>query len=399
MGPTRQPTTPSADGAGQRARRASEPAATRIALVLPTLGGGGAERIMINLANELGRRSLAVDLVVFTSEGPFRSLLTAPVQLVDLGTKRARASLPALVRYLRRARPAGIVASQAHTNALVVLAQRLAGVPARLVLREENTYSQDSAGSGLGHRLTDAAVRWAYHRGDRVVAVSQGAADDLLASVGLPQGRVEVLANPVAVNDIARRAQEPLEHPWFAPGEPPVLLGVGRLNRQKDFPNLLRAFARVLRRRDARLMILGEGQDRDALQKLADDLGVADRLAMPGFVDNPFAYMRRAAVFVLSSRWEGLPGALVEAMACGCPVVSTDCPSGPQEILEGGRYGPLVPVDDDEALAGAILATLERPPQREALAASVAQRYSAERIADRYVELLLGRAPATPAPS
>lgn len=393
MGPSRSSSTPARDRAPQRARQGDGVSPARVALVLPTLGGGGAERIMITLAKELTGRSLAVDLVVFTSEGPFRSLVRPPVRLVDLGTQRARSSLPALVRYLRRERPVGLVASQTHTNALAVAARRLAGVPTRLVLREENTYSQDSGtGRGLGGRLSDAAVRWAYRRGDRVVAVSEGAASDLRASVGLPADRVEAIANPLAAAEIAQRAEEPLEHPWFAPGEPPVVLGVGRLHRQKDFPTLLRAFARVVAKREARLVLLGEGPDREALARLADELGLSERVAMPGFVDNPFAYMRRAGVFVLSSRWEGLPGVLIEAMACGCPVVSTDCPSGPQEVLEGGRYGPLVPVGDEAALADAILATLEHPPAREALAASV-ERYSAARIADRYVELLLGRAP------
>jgi len=364
--------------------------AERLALLLPTLGGGGAERIMVTLANELARRGFAVDLVVFTAEGPFRSAVRDPVRLVDLGTKRARASLLPLVRYLRANRPKGLIASQGHANTLAVAARMLAGVPTTIVLREENTFSVSTAdASGVAGRLGPLLIRWAYHRADRVIAVSNGAARDLKTSVGLPDDAVEVIANPVAAEEIARQAAEPLDHPWFAPGEPPVILGVGRLRPAKDFENLLRAFARVRERIPARLLILGEGAERAALERVARELGVSDHVQMPGFVGNPFQYMRRAGVFVLSSRWEGLPGALIEAMACGCPVVSTDCPSGPMEILEGGRYGPLVPMGDDARLAEAILRMLDDPTPTETLTASV-RRYSVEEITDRYVELLLG---------
>ena len=179
-----------------------------------------------------------------------------------------------------------------------------------------------------------------------------------------------------------------MDHPWFAPGSPPVVLGIGRLTTQKDFPTLLKAFAQVRAVRKARLMILGEGRDRQALEVLARELGVASDVDLPGFVLNPFPYMVRASLLVLSSAWEGLPGVLIEAMACGCPVVSTDCPSGPSEILDGGAYGPLVPVGDDGALAKAILSVLEMPPDPERLRARAAL-FSVERATDQYLQVLL----------
>lgn len=362
----------------------------KLTLLLPTLGGGGAERIMVTLANELAGRGFDVDLVVFTAEGPFRSHVGDGVRLVDLGTGRARNSLGALIRYLRRRRPVGLLASQTHTNALAVAARALSGVRTRIVLREENTLSVSTGdNAGLIRRLLPTVLRWAYRRADRVIAVSEGAARDLRASLGLADDEIEVIANPVAARAIAAQAAEPLVHAWFAPDQPPVILGVGRLRPAKDFPNLFRAFQRVRERVDARLLILGEGEERAALQRLAVELGIDDALQMPGFVPNPFQYMANAQVFVLSSRWEGLPGALIEAMACGCPVVSTDCPSGPREILEGGRYGPLVPIGDPEALADAIVKVLEDPPSSDALKASV-ERYSVDHITDAYEELLLG---------
>ena len=189
---------------------------------------------------------------------------------------------------------------------------------------------------------------------------------------------------------------EPVDHPWFQPGTPPVIMSAGRLGRAKDHPTLIRAFARVRRARLARLVIFGQGtsdaktaRSVTALQALAGELGVADDVALPGFVANPFAYMARAAVFALSSINEGLPGVLIQAMACGCPVVSTDCPSGPAEILAGGRYGRLVPPGDDAALAAAILATLDAPPAAMSLRAR-AGFFSVERAVAQYERVMLG---------
>jgi glycosyltransferase involved in cell wall biosynthesis len=188
-------------------------------------------------------------------------------------------------------------------------------------------------------------------------------------------------------------AEEPLDHPWFAAGEPPVVLGVGRLVKQKDFPTLVRAFARVRERRPARLLLLGETKKprrRRRLEELTRELGVEKDVAIEGFVDNPLPYMKRAAVFALSSAWEGLPGALIEAMACGCPPVSTDCPGGSAEILDQGRFGPLVPVGDDAALAEAIVQQLERPTAPELLEAR-AREFAVDVAVDHYLEVLLRR--------
>ena len=203
--------------------------------------------------------------------------------------------------------------------------------------------------------------------------------------------RVHVVYNPVVTEEMERKSREPVDHPWIGGDGPPVILAVGRLDAQKDFPTLLAAFARLLTRRPARLIVLGEGKKRPHLLSLARRLGVAEHVDFPGFADNPYAFMARASLFVLSSRREGLPTVLIEAMACGCPVVSTDCPYGPREILEDGRHGPLAPVGDAEALAAAMARTLDAPPRPEALRER-ASFFNVARAINRYEELLLGQA-------
>src|SRR5690606_28508653 len=229
-------------------------------------------------------------------------------------------------------------------------ARAAAGVRVPTVVREANTPQAAYPGwvSGrtlLAHRLAPLTYRGA----DGVIAVSDGVKDALVTVLGVPEGKVATLYNPVVAPELKRLAREDPCHPWFAAGEPPVVLGVGSLTPRKDFATLVRAFAR-LERPDARLVILGEGEERAALQALVAELGLTGRVDLPGFAQNPFAFMSRAAVFVLSSTLEGLPGALVQALACGCPAVATDCPSGPREVLRDGAVGPLVPVGDVDPL-------------------------------------------------
>lgn len=212
--------------------------------------------------------------------------------------------------------------------------------------------------AGLKGRIMLFLYRRFYAGADAVIAVSREAASDLTERLRLSPGQVRMIYNPVITPALFEQAKEAVEHPWFAPGQPPVVLSAGRLCEQKDFPTLLRAFAQVRAHTRSRLVILGEGPERLSLERMASDLGLRASVLLPGFVANPYAYMARAATYVLSSKWEGLPTVLIEALACGAPVVSTDCPSGPREILQDGKYGRLVPVGDADALAQAIEANL-----------------------------------------
>ena len=361
--------------------------ANKLAIFLPSLNGGGAERVMLNVAHGLVEYGCAVDLLLAQANGPYLSQVHETIRIVDLKASRVLSSLPTLIRYLRRERPVVILSVLNHVNIVALLARRLARVTTRVVVSEHNTLSRASQNASRWRsRFVPPLIKRFYPWADSIVAVSKGVADDLAKQVKIPRERIQVIYNPVVTPELREGAKSSLDHVWFMPGQPPVVLAVGRLKTQKDFPTLIRAFAQVRQRHPARLMILGEGPDRPALEALVKQLGLEGEVAMPGFVENPYAYMRRASVFVLSSLWEGLPTVLIEALYCGAPIIATDCPSGPREILAGGGYGILVPVGDVMALAQAIEAGLagETPhPTEESW-----QPYSQEVVVDQYISLL-----------
>ena len=390
-------------------------AAQHIALFIRSLGIGGVASSMLTLAGAFAERGHKVDLVVARVKGPYLRAVPKSVRLIDLKTRTALACLPvflmdpqvwwvlaptllssppvlgnmvALVRYLRREQPAVMLSAGHPGNITALCAIQLAGVQTRLVITQPThlTLAMQMR-TKRGRRLTPWSIRHLYPLADGIVAVSNGVADDLSSTTGIARERITSIYNPAVTPGLQEKARATLNHPWFAPGSPPVVLGVGRLAAEKDFSTLLKAFARVRAVRKVRLMILGEGRERDTLEALGHELGVTTDIELPGWIDNPFAYMARAAVFVLASAYEGFGNVVVEAMACGCPVVSTNCPSGPAEILDGGAYGPLVPVGDEAALAKAILSVLETPPDPERLRARAAL-FSVDRTADQYLEVL-----------
>ena len=363
----------------------------RVAIFLSFSGDGGVEHMMLNLAGAIARQGIPVDLVRARAEGGHAHRVPEGVAVVDLGARHTWSSLPGLVRYLRREQPAALLAAKDRANRIALRARRLAGVPTRVAVRLGNHLSRSLEGRSALHRWwRTAPMRRAYHRADAVIAVSAGVAEDTAAITGLSRQAIHVLPNPVVTPDLEEKARPEPEHSWLqARGEsdPPTLLAIGRLSRQKDFPTLLEAFARLCGQRPARLVVLGEGGDRAELEGLAARLGIADDVDFPGFVPNPYPHLRRADLFVLSSAWEGSPNALTEALALGTPVVATDCASGPAEILEGGRYGPLAPVGDAAALAAAMARTLDDPPTAEFLRRG-ADRYRDSESARRYLEVL-----------
>ncbi|MBC7236745.1 MAG: glycosyltransferase [Chloroflexi bacterium] len=358
-----------------------------VALFLPNLEGGGAERAAALLASALAERGYGVDMVLAQARGPFLARLSPRVCLVDLHARRLGTSVVGLVKYLRRERPGVLLSMTVVADLVALAASRLAHRDTRMVVWLENDlysgYTRPQLWQGrLAVRLLPRMYRWA----DRLTAASRGVAESVARVSHLPVEAIRVIYNPVVTAEDLARAREPLEHPWFQEGQPPVVLGVGRLHPQKDFATLLRAFALVRRQREARLVLLGEGPQRAFLENLARELGVEAEVHMPGFVENPFQYMARAGVFVLSSAWEGFGNVVAEALACGCPVVSTRCPSGPAEILDDGRYGHLVPVGEPEPMAEAILRALAG--DTKPADAAWLRRFTPSYVVERYVETL-----------
>ncbi|MBS3933355.1 MAG: glycosyltransferase [Truepera sp.] len=327
---------------------------------MPSLSGGGAERVMLNLARGILQHGLAVDLVLAKVEGPYLQQLPTGVNIIDLASKRTLASIPRLASYLRQRQPQALLSALNHANMAALAAKKLSRTSTRVVVSEHNELFPGKLMDKEG-MVFQRLMRHTYTWADGIVAVSEGVADSLARVCNIPRHRIMVIYNPVIGEELHKRAREPLRHPWFAPGEPPVILGIGRLHQQKDFGNLIRAFALLRRERRAKLIILGEGDERPALERLMLELSLTEDISLPGFVDNPYTYLAHSAAFVLSSAWEGLPTVLIEALAVGTPVVSTDCPSGPREILQNGKFGHLVPIRDSAALATAMAETLVGP--------------------------------------
>jgi glycosyltransferase involved in cell wall biosynthesis len=278
-----------------------------------------------------------------------------------------------------------MLSAQSHVNMVAIVARLITSSPERLVVSEHNTMSMASRNNAK-QKMVPLLARCLYRSADEVVAVSNGVADDLVMTIGLQRKRITTIYNPVVSGDIHRMASMRPSHPWMDNARVPVILSVGRLTPQKDFASLIRAFAIVRKHRPARLIILGEGPERAGLESIVASRGLGRDVALPGFVQNPYCFMKRAAVFVLSSRFEGLPTVLIEAMACGSRVVSTDCPSGPAEILEGGRWGSLVAVGDEVALASAIERGLDHDGPDDA--SERAREFSVDRAVSAYAKIL-----------
>jgi glycosyltransferase involved in cell wall biosynthesis len=342
---------------------------------------------MVHIANGIAARGIACDLVLAQAKGPFLADVADGVRVVDLRSWSTFTALLPLVKYLRRERPSAVLSGLENANVICVLARWLSRAKSRAVVTVHNNYLAISKErQSPVERATVSISARLYRWADAVVAVSEGVADDAARRSGLPRDSIRTILNPVVTDRLFTLANEPLHHDWLRPGMPPVLITVGRLADAKDHSTLVRAFASVRKRTPCRLVILGDGPKRAELQSLCAELGVQDDVLLPGFVDNPYAWIRRSGVFVLSSVREGLPTVLIEALALEVPIVSTDCESGPREILGGGLHGTLVPVRSPDLLAAAIEAALRsarRPVPRDAWAP-----YTRESAVCQYLDVL-----------
>lgn len=361
----------------------------KIAFFMPYFRDGGVETTTVRLAEQFAERGHETDLVTFQHDSPY--LAQAPLQVVDLDARRTLTSSVGLVRYLRRQRPDLLISAHHFANIVSIASRLVSGTyPYHIVterLQIEYVLEQSET---LKDRLLPPLMRLTYPLADDIVTVSRDAGDALADILDIRVGRVTAIYNATLVDEVFEQAEEPVDHPWFD-DEIDVVLGVGRLTPQKDFETLIRAVASARGERDVRLVILGEGDRRAHLERLAEKLGVSDSVDLHGFVDNPYRFMAAADLFVLSSRYEGMPNVLVEAAALKTPVVATDCPSGPRELLDDGAGGPLVPVGDSAAMADAMLDQLRNADRANTRIESIQetlQEFRPERTAERYLDLV-----------
>ena len=358
----------------------------KIAIFVSFSGEGGVERMIAHLCEGFLAAGVAVDLLLIKDRGSALKLVPAEVNQIKLGD-HATTCLPRLIDYLKRERPDALLSSKHRANQIAILARALAKVETRLLVKIETNLTASLAKQNWFKRvLFTQQLRLFYPHADGIIGVSQGVTDDLHQIIGGNPTRFHTVYNPVLPKELESRAREPIAHPWLG-GAVPVVIGAGRLTRQKDFATLLRAFSLVLQQRPARLLLLGDGPEKGRLEGLADEIGISEAVDFHGFVANPFPFIARSNLFALSSAWEGFGNVLVEAMALGVPVVSTDCPSGPREILRDGALGPLVPVADPVALAAAIVSTLAAPLSSSELIAATAP-YTILQSAKEHLALL-----------
>ena len=362
-----------------------------ISVILQNLNGGGAEKMMINLCNYFAESGLSVDLVLVRKEGPYLNYVDDNVNVVNLDSKKVMFSLWALIKYLKNKKPDAILSTLLIVNILTIIAKKLAFVNSRLVIREANNIEQNKKNTEYRSiRLAYQLMPWFYGYADAIVAISQGLADQLGELIPKMRNSISVIYNPVLSSSITKMYHHKLEsrYAWYTEIDKPILIAIGRFVVQKDFETLIRSFELVKKKVDIALVILGEGPQRKKLELLIEELKLSD-VYLPGFVDNPYVFLKKAKVFVLSSKWEGFGNVLVEALFAGLDVVATDCHSGPREILKDGKYGNLTSVGDFKMMADAIMNRLDigaAISKDEIITYS--KNYSAEKIGKQYLNLI-----------
>ena len=354
----------------------------KITLVIGSLRIGGAERAMVNLSTGLMNSGCDVEIVVVEKTGDFLSLVNEKVNVYDLGMKRARKSIGAFRKYLKERSPDVLIVAQTHVQLMVLTAIKISQWKGKLILNEQSTFSTNTT-NGIYRFL----VKQMFGRADAISVVSLGSANDFAERFPEFKNNVQVIANPVFNENILSLKNENVVHPFFENSNYPVILAAGRLSKEKNFIFLLQAFSLLLKKTKAYLIIIGEGEERRSLLNEGLKLGILPHVSLPGNVSNPYAYMNRCSVFALTSTYEGLPGVLIEALACGCNVVSLDCQHGPAEILSNGLYGTLVTSSDPEVFSGELYKSLYAGKQEEMKLTRV-RDFGIDKIAMEYLGLI-----------
>jgi len=360
-----------------------------IAILFHHLGSGGVSKIFLRIAKELSNNFDVEIVTIVDNDSPYvNSDYFKGIEHKNLGAREVRYSFFKLVDYLNSRKPKYLISAMNHVNVVALISSKLSRIPVKNIVSVRNNSSELFKNEdNFISNLMPYFIKLTYPMADEIVAISEGVADDIKKVSGVSEEKISIIHNPVVTRELKEKSKESVDHGFFELGVP-VILSVGRLDKQKDYKTLVRSFKQVRKKVDSRLLILGEGNQRAEIQELINELNIKKDVDLPGFVENPYKYMRKSSVFVLSSRWEGFGNVIVEAMATGTPVVSTNCPSGPSEILKNGRYGELVPVGNSKKLADAILRTLKNPNISEKELIKRANEFNIENCISGYKKLL-----------
>ncbi|WP_199528537.1 glycosyltransferase [Pseudoalteromonas sp. bablab_jr010] len=358
----------------------------KIALYLPTLGGGGAERFMVRLANGLAERKCNVDLVVVNAVGPNLERVSERVNIVDLGCSRVLFSFPKLVHYLLKVKPTSMISTQNHASMMAILAHAVSFSRSNLFIRQA-TILNTTEETKKSFKIIQKLFFYLAKKTDMVIATTEKMKREFLEESKLSVKKVVVIPNPISIDSVARLSKEQVTHPWFTNDNIPIIIAVGRLENVKGFDKLIEAFSLLRAQMPARLVILGEGSLREPLESLAKSLNVSSHIWMPGFLSNIYPYLSGADVFALTSDYEGFPNGMLEAMACGTSVVAFNCPGGVSEILEDGNWGALVRPGDLQELSKALHTALISTENPDTILR--AKDFSFDLVIEKYLELLL----------
>jgi glycosyltransferase involved in cell wall biosynthesis len=365
----------------------------KVMIVLPNLAGGGAERLHVNLANDWIIRGIDIEFALLRKEGELIQLLDPNISVVDLNIDRIRNAVIPLAAHLRKTLPQVVLTAMWPLTSAVTLAWLLSGLKGKLYLSEHEHLTSSYIGQGrVKSSYLKTIVKLSYPLATGVITVSQGVKEDLCELGNLPEHKVRVIYNPAAIGIPADREAPTVKSQLWGVGVGFHILTVGRLAKEKDHASLIKAFALLPKDINAKLVILGEGPLRAELEALVTQLKLDSRVLLPGFMVDPYPWFQSADLFVLSSLWEGFGNVIVEAFECGLPVVSTNCPSGPAEILDDGKFGKLVPVNDPAALAAAIAESLKISHDRAVLKRR-AQDFSVRKISDEYLSYMFREYP------
>lgn len=376
---------------------------TKLMMVIHSLRGGGSEKVLVNLLKGLDRNDFSITLVLYEGVFDYPSPENVDLEILNIPaswnifklTRGFILKITRLARLFRRKKPDVVFSLLSSTNVAVILAKLLSQAKCKLIV-SEHTHPSVNLKNEIYGGITKRFIKWCYPKADNIVAVSEGIKQDLIQNFHFPESKIKIIYNPIDIEEIELLSGEKVEHAWFQ-NQIPVIVSVGRLNKQKGYPYLLRAFSIVRGYLPCRLAIIGEGEDKTHLVNMAKEMGIEREIEFLGFQKNPFKYMKKSSLFVLSSLYEGFPNVILEAMILGLPFVSTDCPSGPSEIIDNKKNGLLVPVKDEKALVQAILDVLRNDEFRENLGREAkirAKTFALDKITKDYRRVFYENSPS-----